>query len=516
MIKLFFYRLTTYFIFLLPLIFLSGCALPSQEGRTPSQFLSSEQARQTRLGQGLASYLQEYPEQSGILPLDDAVSAFAARMVLAAAADRTLDIQYYIWRSDITGTLLLKALFDAAERGVRVRLLLDDNGVSGMDSILAALNEHPLIEVRLFNPFSVRQPKALGFITHFSRANRRMHNKSFTADNQLTIIGGRNIGDEYFGATDDVLFADLDVLAAGSVVTGVSADFDRYWHSQSSYPAEKLLPATSEQQLKQLLAAAAKHQQDPKAAKYIQALQQSHFIEELTAGSLNFRWTDVRMVSDDPKKGLGQAKDNELLIFSLNDILGTPEQNIILVSPYFVPTKAGVKAFKSMIEKGISITVLTNALEATDVAAVHAGYAKRRKALLEMGVSLFEMRRTMQQDTDNSLFGSSGSSLHAKTFAIDNKRVFIGSFNFDPRSARLNTELGFIIDSPELAQAIADIFATEVPARAYEVKLDNKGRLYWQENNRGEVIIHTTEPGTSGSQRAVIYLLSVLPIEWLL
>ncbi|WP_262358491.1 phospholipase D-like domain-containing protein, partial [Bordetella pertussis] len=233
-------------------ILLGACTLPPPVDRTASHALDATQARATPLGQGVGELADTHPGLSGFHVLGDAQDAFAARMLLARAATRTLDVQYYIWRNDMTGTLLLQALHAAAERGVRVRLLLDDNGISGLDDALAALDAHPNAEVRLFNPFPTRSFKALGYLTDFSRLNRRMHNKSFTVDNQATIIGGRNIGDEYFGATDGVLFADLDVLAVGPVVGDVSAEFDAYWASESAWPAGPLLPAPGAQTLRAL------------------------------------------------------------------------------------------------------------------------------------------------------------------------------------------------------------------------------------------------------------------------
>lgn len=209
---------------------LTWCStLPSLENRELSQALSVSTAKTTPLGKTIVPHANANPGKSGVYSLSEAREAFAARMLLAQAAERTLDIQYYIWRPDQTGTLLFEALHAAADRGVRVRLLLDDINTSGLDRMLSALDSHPLIEVRLFNPFIVRKPRIVGFVTDFFRANRRMHNKSFTVDNQVTIIGGRNVGDEYFGATDNSLFEDLDVLAVGPVVDEVSQDFDRYW-----------------------------------------------------------------------------------------------------------------------------------------------------------------------------------------------------------------------------------------------------------------------------------------------
>ena len=508
---------------LLVLLF-NGCALPELEGRSQSQALPPEQTATTRLGQGLAEAVAAHAQQSGILALADAQEAFAARILLARAAERTLDVQYYIWHKDITGTLLLRSLHEAAERGVRVRLLLDDNGTAGLDDILATLDAHPLIEVRLFNPFSIRSPKAMGYLTHSSRANRRMHNKSFTAYSQATIVGGRNVGDEYFGATEGVLFADLDVLAAGSVVPEVSADFDRFWASDSSYPVDKLLPAKGRAELEELTEAAAQAQRDPRAAKYLAALGDSSVIGEMVARRIALQWSSVAMVSDDPRKGLALATDDELLMFRLARILGKPRNRVDLVSPYFVPMAAGVDAFAELAANGVKVRILTNALEATVVAAVHAGYAKRRKALLQAGIQLYEMRRqndgTPNDDGEHSArsgpFGSSGSSLHAKTFSVDGTRVFVGSFNFDPRSARLNTELGFVIESELLASEIEKTFNNDVPANSYEVRLDGQGHLYWLEWREGRQIRHDREPGTGFLKRAGIGILSLLPIEWLL
>lgn len=498
---------------------LSGCALPDLEGRSVSSALTQAESADTALGRAIAPRAQTHPGKAGIHALSDPYDAFAARVLLARAAQKTLDVQYYIWRGDTTGTLLLDELRAAAQRGVRVRLLLDDNGTAGLDAELAALDSHSNIEIRLFNPFLIRTPKAIGYVTDFMRANRRMHNKSFTADGQATIIGGRNVGDEYFGATEGVLFADLDVLAVGSVVADVSSDFDRYWASDSSYPAQLILPEASAAQLQAFADAATRMASAPVATEYIQAISESGFIGNLLQGVLAFEWAETRMVSDDPAKGLGMAESDGLLIHQLGEILGEPESHVELVSPYFVPTAAGTEAFARMAERGVKIRVLTNSLDATDVAAVHAGYAKRRKDLLEAGILLYEMRRLSpekEQKEGLGPFGSSGSSLHAKTFAVDRSRVFVGSFNFDPRSADLNTELGFVIESPSMAQVIERAFDTSIPANSYEVLLTESGKLQWLEQRNGQQVRHDTEPHTSFWKRTSVSFMSILPIEWML
>jgi cardiolipin synthase C len=496
----------------------AGCSsLPPLDSRSTSMMLTDTGA--TRLGRAVSPRVATHPGQSGIIPLRDARDAFAVRAHLAQVAERSLDVQYYIWHKDMTGSLLFEALRAAADRGVRVRLLLDDNQTAGLDGILAALDAHPNIEVRLFNPFLIRSPRWVGYVIDFARANRRMHNKSFTADNQVTIIGGRNVGDEYFGAADGMLFSDLDVMAVGPVVNEVSNEFDRYWASGSSYPVDRLLPPADREAMAELGSAVARLEHDPAAIAYMNAIRNASFVHQLTQGAVPIEWAATRMIIDDPAKGLGQAAPDALVLDKLRNIIGESAGAVDLVSPYFVLSAAGVTAFTAMARRGVAIRVLTNSLEATDVVAVHAGYAKRRRALLEAGVTLYELRSRAPDSEPRvrpGLMGSSGSSLHAKTFAVDNSHVFIGSFNFDPRSINLNTEMGFVIDSPPLARKLHEAFNESIPARAYEVRLSDTGQLYWLEPRGGEVLRYDTEPGTRLWQRALVSFLALLPIDWLL
>jgi cardiolipin synthase C len=490
--------------------------LPPLGHRTSSTIITDTVS--TQLGKAVAPLLAAHPGISGIHTLRDARNAFAARHLVASAAERTLDVQYYIWRNDQSGTLLMKALVDAADRGVRVRLLLDDNNTSGLDTLLAAVDEHPRIEVRLFNPYAIRRPRAIGYLTEFSRLNRRMHNKSFTADNQVTIIGGRNVGDEYFGATDGVLFADLDVIAIGPVVSDVSNDFDRYWASDSSYPAHRLLPSAGSAAVAEISAAALRVEGDAAAVAYLETVRDSAFVRELVAGTLPFEWAVTRLISDPPAKVLSRADRDDLLMQKFRKIFGRPASQVDLVSPYFVPGDSGVDLFRGWAKDGVRVRVLTNSLEATDVALVHAGYAKRREELLDAGVWLYELRAkgVRHAATSRGSFGSSASSLHAKTFAVDRARIFIGSFNFDPRSAELNTEMGFVIDSPVLAWRLAEAFDNDVPVNGWRVQLSKSNDLVWEERRNGRVIRHRTEPGTSFWQRLGVSIASAFPIDPLL
>ncbi len=467
----------------------------------------------------LAAQARAHAEQSGLIALHDARESLAARVLLADAATRTLDVQYYIWRNDLSGTLLFEAIRRAADRGVRVRLLLDDNNTGGMDGVLAALDSHPRIEIRLFNPFRQRRWRWLGYLTDFSRLNRRMHNKSFTADALATIVGGRNIGDEYFDAGKQALFVDLDVLGIGPVADAVEQDFERYWNSASAIPAARVLAAAGTDALAHFAVAANARVQGPKAMAYLDSIRRSTLVQDLQARRQALVWAPARLVSDDPKKGLAHAKESDLLAARLARILGEVERELRIISPYLVPTRRGAAGICARARAGVDVSVLTNSLEATDVLAVHAGYAKRRHELLRAGVKIYELRRQSPARKRwwraQGLHGSSASSLHAKTFSVDRKRLFIGSFNFDQRSVHLNTEMGIVIDSFEMAAASADAFEQGVAENAYAVRLHGH-RLEWIERNDGVETVHRREPGSTFWQRAFVTVLSWLPIDWLL
>lgn len=506
--------------------------LPALEPRQHSNAISDQSSGP--LADGARQLAANHSGLSGVHMLNDGRSAFAVRVALARAAAHTLDVQYYIWKGDLSGSLLLNELRAAAARGVRVRLLLDDNGIAGLDEPLAAFDRHPNVEVRIYNPFTIRKPKLVGYLADFPRLNRRMHNKSFTADGVATVIGGRNVGDEYFGARDDGLFADLDLLAIGPAATDVESQFDAYWNSASAYPADRILPRVPAERIAAIAAAAEAATRDPRAQAYLKTIAGLPIIEQLKSATLEFEWAKVTMVSDDPQKTLGRADKSQTLWGRLTAALGVPRRSLDLVSGYFVPTSAGVATLGKLARDGTKVRVLTNAFETTDVGIVHSGYAGRRKALLEAGVTLFETRAPASGDDlphtrflgsgsgsggstgSGPVLRSSASMLHAKTFAVDGQRIFVGSFNFDPRSMHLNTELGFLIDSPTLANGMNQAFAEQIPARSYQVILTPAGTLQWVERDNGRILRHDVEPGTTWFTRTATWCLSHLPIEWLL
>jgi putative cardiolipin synthase len=512
---------STFFVVAFALL-AAGCAsLPSLEGRNSTSALSDTAT--TRLGRAAATLARDHPGQSGIHAIPVPTDAFAARVLLAAAAEKSLDIQYYIWHSDQTGNLLFEAVWRAAERGVRVRILLDDANTEGEDDIIATLDAHPNIEVRLYNPLMQRSARLMNFVTDFTRVNRRMHNKSFTADNQATIVGGRNVGNEYFGAGDDVVFTDLDVLAIGPVVSEVSKEFDLYWNSASAYPAGAILPKPSEEAASALEAKFAAVRADPEATRYIQALRETQLVKELIDHKLPMDWAQARVVADDPAKTLDTtARRDVLLITEVMPLMGPPKASFDLVSPYFVPGDAGTSALEQLAQRGVKVRILTNSLAATDVAPVHAGYAKRRCDLLRAGIRLYELKPSAgSSDKETKSLGSGAShsavQLHAKTSAVDGERIFVGSFNFDQRSALLNTEMGMVIESPALARRLSSALDADAPTQAYEVRVGGDGHCpEWIERTPTGEVRYDTEPGTRAGKRAWIDFLEILPIEWLL
>lgn len=500
------------------MVALGGCAsIDFDYPRTESMALTDTAG--TALGDRYAPALAAHPSaESGFHALPDGIDALAARIYLAEQAEKSIDLQYYLIKNDLVGRAFLHALIRAADRGVRVRLLLDDVFTSGYDVGMMALQHHPNFEVRIFNPWNRGLAgRALGSVADFGRINRRMHNKSFTVDNQATIIGGRNIADEYFGAREDVNFGDLDVLAIGPVVQEVSAMFDLYWNHETALPPPAFAPPLDEPDaaLEELRASLADAYDNVPYSKYKEAVQ-TRFAAYAKAGNDIFQWARYKLVYDSPDKGHKDHDDDiERISLQLIDELSTAEVEMIIISPYFVPRKAGIEKLAAVEAQGIDVKVITNSLAANNQFSVHGGYAPSRKPLLEAGVEIYEAR----PDSDIAgadLVAASGATatLHTKAFAVDRRDVFIGSFNFDPRSANLNTEMGVLIYDHDLAARLADRVYEKLPIDAYEVFLNEDGDLRWRGYNKvGEEFIETKEPQTSWWNRFVAGFMRILPIR---
>lgn len=503
------------------LINASGCAtLPANTNRSESVAYTDTQS--TYLGQANAREKSDHPDKSGFILLGNGLDAFVARAVLAHTAQRSIDAQYYLFHNDLTGKLFMDQLIKAADRGVRVRLLVDDMGLEGRDRGAMALDVHPNIELRIFNPFSRKTGRMLQFITGFGTKTRRMHNKSFTIDNQVTILGGRNIGDEYFDAQPDLAFADLDVLAMGPVVNQVSTSFDQYWNHGLAYPALTLMekPPSPEQitEKRENLNKFIARQTD---STYLQALKNSDLAKKLRENQVIFHWGDAEVISDAPDKITHNRNETQFhMAPKLAPYLEGIDKELIIFSPYFVPGKEGVAFLTGLAARGIRVRILTNSLASNDVGIVHAGYAKYRKALLRGGVELHEMNKKLtrkQRKEEKGPTGSSKASLHAKSFIFDRSQVFIGSLNLDPRSVIENTEIGVVFTSKEIAAGMAGWFDQNIHKIAFQLELTKgpggKDKIVWHGLENGTPKTFTVEPHTGFWRRFGIGLMGFLPIE---
>jgi len=510
---------------------LAGCAaLPTERTAAPSYALTDTAG--TTLGRYAANALAGLPRPNGVHLMHRGQDAYLARLALAELAERSLDVQYYIWHADQTGRLLVTALLRAADRGVRVRVLIDDVGTAANDMGLLLLDRHPNIEVRLFNPVASRSARILGMAFDFARTNRRMHNKSFTADNQFTIIGGRNIGDEYFEAHSEVDFGDLDSLTIGAAVADVSTLYDRYWNSPVVYAIGDLTTerpdAAAYEQARAALQEVVRTQ---RGQAYDQALRESVLAGQLRAGKIPFTAANVRVLADDPAKVERPDEDRSKNLGPqlMPEFAGLRNQ-LMLVSPYFIPGDEGVQSLRRLRESGIRVRVLTNSLASTDEAAVYSGYAKYQRALLEAGVELYEIspaaaregtgkpRRKSEDEPHGS--GRSRAALHAKVLIFDCSTFFVGSMNLDPRSAFTNTEVGFMVDAPGEAAQLCAMLDQHLPKSAYRLELrkDEAGgaRIEWVGMEDGREVRHPKEPMTSAWRRFQSWFYSLLPIEPLL
>ncbi len=468
----------------------------------------------TFVNRQLSEIVAAHPGESGFWLLFDGIDALALRLLLAERAERSIDTQYYLISNDLIGYVFIGSLLQAADRGVRVRLLLDDIQTKGYDTGMAALDSHPNFEVRIFNPWSGRGSR-MG-LTEFGRINRRMHNKSFTIDNQATIIGGRYIADEYFGAKKDVNFGDLDVFAIGPVVQEVSTMFDGYWSSITAVPVPGFakMPDDPEAKLKELRARINEEIERVGNSMYAEAVR-SEYDAYIDRDASVLTWAPYELAYDSPDKAQKDlAPEAESIVTTLAAAVARAEKELIIISPYFVPRKSGIEYFQTLRDRGLEITVITNSLAANNHAIVHSGYAPSRKPLLKMGVKIYEVRHTATlEGVDRGGAGASLATLHTKAFVVDRKELFVGSFNWDPRSVNINTELGVIMKSPELAEKVAGIIDRYRDTKAYAVILNEKGKLRWVDRSSGEDVILTKEPDTTWGRRFNAGFMRILPIR---
>jgi putative cardiolipin synthase len=515
---------------------LGSCAgLPPGADFPKTASVALAHPEETRIGGQFARAAREHDGTSAFRVIAVGIDGFLTRVQMIDAAERTLDLQYFIFRGDETGRLLTAALLRAADRGVRVRVLVDDGDTVAGDEQIIALDAHPAIEIRVFNPFAYRGHNSLlrdrELLFNVARLDYRMHNKLLVVDNAVALIGGRNIGNQYFQMDPESQFADDDVFAAGPIAAQLSATFDEYWNSRFAIPAEAL------GRKKRTAAALAAHrEQAPErpgqqvqplkgsGVDYVRRIATGEPYAGMISGQLPLVWAHAQVVCDSPDKKHVEngALAGRLMTRLVSDAASTVQSELLIVTPFYIPADEEVQLLKELRQRSVRVRILTNSLESAPELVAQSGYLHYRVALLEDGVELYEIRsllgnaRGSGQTAKLSRYGN--YALHAKLFVFDRQKLFIGSMNFDQRSKRLNTEVGLIIDSPELARQTAVRFeAMTQPENSYALALRQGStgsgpHVVWRTQEDGKAVEYVREPARSQWQGLKVKLLSLLPL----
>jgi len=498
-------------------VLLSSCASSLSDINAPhsqafQKFISTTHGRE------LEKEVRKHSGKSGFALVPYGQDAFEKRMRMISLAEKSLDIQYYIWKVDTTGNLLTYQILKAADRGVKVRLLLDDLGLKGRDKVMSALDAHPNIEIRVFNPFASRNNRGLNFLLDFDRLNHRMHNKVMVADNALAITGGRNVGDHYFSVSKEGNFRDLDVICTGPVVREISEVHDYFWNGKWSVPIHSLTGNSYTEKHLAKARVVLEKLTHKSPSPYPLDLGRPQLISNLTSLRGRMIWAHGSYIWNDPVE-LKRSKEfqKDTIIRKLRRISPLMKQDMLIESPYFIPGDRGVVAFKDLVERGVKVRILTNSLRSNDVIPSHAGYARYRKDLILAGVELYELRPDAIEGNKKSPISFSGSKnagLHTKAFVFDRRAVFVGSFNLDPRSALINSEGGLFIESKELAREVTRYMNADIsPKNSYCVTMDAKGKLLWTTEIDGKTVVFHSEPDNSIWTSFLIRVIQMLPIE---
>lgn len=509
-------------LFFFGIIVFNGCAtLPKNFSATPSTAISQDE--QTTLKATLTPALNAHPKLSGFYLLDKAEDGFVSRIALADVAEKSIDAQYFIWAGDAAGIILMDRIYKAALRGVRVRILMDDITSQGKDMSLGALNNHPNVQIRVFNPlghrFAGTISRSIAMAVHVGRMTRRMHNKIFVVDNQVAVVGGRNIGDDYFGLSKKSNFRDMDVMAAGPVAMDVSAKFDEFWNSQWSIPLEVLkVKAPSKKKVEKKLARFEKEfQKKLKVFPYPLDFKREAVLKELENLHSQFVWGTAEVVGDHPDKSYEQAKPGETksaVAARLEIVAAACKKDVLTISPYLILSPIAIKNAGELAHRGPHVRILTNSMMSTDALPVVAKYKGSREELLKGGVELFEIRPDAKNSPRQSAYSEARHSLHAKVSVFDRKDVFVGSFNLDPRSENLNTEVGLLVHSPELSDQVASTVEDDLrPVNSWKLELTTKEKILWKGEKDGKDIQFKKDPYSTWWTRFKVGFLSILPMK---
>jgi len=493
------------------LLLLAGCATaPLDFPREYSEAIVD--TADTSLGREVSKWTLANEGQSGFYPLVNGLDALGVRLSLIDQAERTIDAQYFLMKPDSAGQLFAGKLLEAADRGVRVRLLLDDIFTTVDDDAFLVLNQHPNIELRLFNPVGRGGVYYLNYLGDFKLANRRMHNKSFTVDNQVSVVGGRNIADEYFELLDETEFRDFDMLAVGPVAAEISDTFDRFWNHKLALPMEALQTGKDLPDIESARAGVDEETINASQTIYGRALA-SPLMQDIEDDRVALFPGSSRVITDDPDKLLNKVSaDQQILVTELAGVIDDSKSEVIVITPYFIPGKEGVEFWRSITKKGVRVVIVTNSLASNNHVPVHGGYARYRRDMIDAGVEMYELRVDASKTVEGS--GQAGydtTTLHTKGIVIDRRYTFVGSLNLDPRSIDINTEAGVLIDATQLAGGLADKFMQNLPSFAYRVTIDERGKLKWSVEIDGREVVETSEPQASRWLRFKAALFRIFP-----
>jgi len=499
------------------LLALTACAsIPADFEQVPSH--SWQKPEETPLGEFFDGYAPADPSLSGVRLLANSREAFNARFGVAALAEKSLDMQYYLWKGDLTGQLLLYRALQAADRGVHVRLLIDDIYHSGRDNNYAAIDSHPNMEVRVYNPMGTRGAgKGANMVYHKGSLDHRMHNKIFLADSAVAVLGGRNIGDDYFGVDEKLNFRDLDVLAVGPAAKEAGEAFDMYWNSPAAVPIGVLLKEPVAENALELRRGKLKASlEEMNALPYTVPKEEEEIRENLEQLAEELVWAKTKIIIDSLERFEGGSES--AFVELTNEILEKAEHEIVVETAYLIPTKEGVAKTGGTTQRGVRVRILTNSLQSNNHSTVHSHYMKYRKSMIEAGIELHELRPDPEilehYKQVESRVAESHAGLHAKAFVVDRRLSMIGSYNMDPRSRIWNSEIGLLIDSEEFAEKVLDIMEMDLdPANSYRVTLDEKGKLRWTAEGPDGPVVWNKEPGTSAWKRFTLRFMSWIPME---
>lgn len=486
----------------------AACAsLPTGYEQTESYAFTD--TSDTSLGQAVAKWTADHDGQSGFYPLPDGLGAFGARLALIDRAERSIDAQYFLLKNDSAGLIFAGKLIEAADRGVRVRLLLDDIFTTAKDQALLILDEHPNIDIRLFNPIARGGFGWFNYLADFKRANRRMHNKSFTVDNQVTIVGGRNIAEEYFELRTESEFVDFDMLGFGPVAPDVAASFDRYWNHTLSMPIAAF--SIDVGPMTELRERALAEINTTGRSIYLKAVD-TPLVQDMLTGKAVVFPADAEVITDDPDKLLNQiSMDHQILVTRMAEVVAAAESEVIVINPYFIPRDTGLEFWESVVDKDVQVIVLTNSLASTNHVAVHSSYASYRKRLLEAGVDLYEARANATAVNPETGLRLESLTLHTKLVAIDRRHIFVGSLNLDPRAIDINTEMGVLIDAPAMVAPLVESFRSQLATVSYKLEQDDRGSLEWHGVIDGAQVVESREPLASAWLRFSAWFQKIVP-----